>query len=150
MKKAMKISYLFLLVTVMVSLVTSSCKKDSDDPADPQPTNIKNYAGTTDAGKTIQLSTGEIGSDIYLVSINIMLYYRDGSSTIEEQYSVSISSGILKFTGSSFSLTGQLSGGRTVVITGALVNTDGGIDGTYVWNYGGTSPYNGTYTSVKQ
>ncbi len=139
---------LLFLGILIVSILGSSCKKDTDDPAPtPQPENPKNYAGTTEQDNPAKFGTAEIGGTRFLVSYEISLVYFDTvhQQSYHEDLSAAISSGIVQFNGTSFQFTdGNLS------LSGTLGNGDENLSGTYDWKYDGINTYAGMFNTVKQ
>jgi len=146
----MKSSTLTLKILVLgfmlIPLLASSCKKDNED-SEPQPTNPKNYIGSTEQDLPVSFGTAEIEGILYLISYSIELVYHDTvhGTMHQANLSQSISSGIVPFTGDSLHFTTN-----ELILNGGFQSGDAHLTGDYSWKYDGTNTYSGAYFAVKQ
>src|SRR5680860_494837 len=97
-------NFMFALMSgfLMIAIISTSCKKEDTIAETPAvPANLKNYTGSTaDYAQPVTFTTGEMAGQIWLVSYSISAKYIDTaqSHTYMQDYSLSVSSGIQKFT----------------------------------------------------
>ncbi len=135
----------FLTLLLALTIIDTGCKNKDEDN---EPQDVKTYNGITDQDLNIQVSTGMINGELFLLSYDFKVIYADGQHYEEQELSKYNSEGLTKITGNQLNYNlGDPESYITGYFTAALDSLDGNYSYKFV-NIGKTA--SGQFWTLKQ
>lgn len=138
MKTLQKLPLLLLLVFI----ITSSCKKYSDTPENPEL--MGNYTGNTNQSKVIELAVDKFEGNLVLTQLKITVLFGEGGQQLIERYN---SDGITSVNNRYFKYSLGTGTSGEAFVDGTFNSTSLTVTGTYkVYNPSNPNDFaSGTY-----